>query len=400
MANRTVISGIGIVSALGDSIPEICNRIAAGETAFKETAANTDLSCRYTGCYDDFTAAPYLGTKGLRHLNRCTRMTLAAAGLALADGGFSITPQNEEEVGVILATNLGVDGHIREMERILFTEGADALSPLSSPFCSINAIAGQVAIRLKPKAFNITVPAGFTSAINGLILARNLVASGRAAMVMAGGAEELPGDLINEYDRHRILAASPAAMIPFSTRSRGILLGDGAVFLLVEDMEHALARGASIYAEIGPGFLAFHPEASNTDREQAVREDLRGFFEKNRERPGNVDVIMTSANGAGWDRVEREVLLSTFREDTLIFNLKTWFGEGLAFTSQLQIGFGAALPRLTELPGAFPLKRLKGEPADRPDGEANGPADGVNTILINSCGLDGTYGAALLKKYH
>jgi 3-oxoacyl-[acyl-carrier-protein] synthase II len=400
MANRAVITGIGIISALGDHIPEICNRIAAGKTAFKETAVNTDLSRRYTGCYDDFTAAPYLGTKGLRHLNRCTRMTLAAAGLALADGGFSITPQNEEEVGVILATNLGVDGHIREMERILFTEGADALSPLSSPFCSINAIAGQVSIRLKPKAFNITVPAGFTSAINGLILARNLIASGRAAMVMAGGAEELPDDLINEYDRHHMLAESPAAMIPFSSRSRGILLGDGAAFLLVEDMERALARGASIYAEVGPGFLAFHPETGDADRERAVGENLRGFFEKNRERPGNVDVIMTSANGASWDQIERKVLLNTFREETRLFNLKTWFGEGFAFTNQLQIGFGAALPRLTELPGAFPLKQLQGEPADRQGGEGNFPADGVNTVLVNSCGPDGTYGSVLLKKYH
>lgn len=400
VANRAVITGIGIVSALGDSIPEVLNHIGEGKSAFKKIASdNMDLSCQYTGCYDNFEAAPYLGKKGIRHLNRCTRMTLAAAGLALKDGAHTINPQNEEDVGVILATNFGVESNLREMERIIFSEGADGLSPLTSVFSSINAVAGQVSIRMKPKAFNITVPAGFTSGINGLILAKNLISSGRAGMVMVGGAEELPMDLLKEYDRHNILAKSPSEVIPFSSQPRGILLGDGAVVILVEDLEHALARGANIYAEIGEGILAFHPEECNEDHEKSVRKNLEDFLAKNMERSEKVDLIMSSANGSYLDKVERNIFIHTFMENTLIFNLKTWFGEGFSFTNLLQVGLGASVMGLDKLPGTFLLKGLKGELVDRGD-EWNETLGGVNNVLISSCGLDGTYGSILLKKYN
>lgn len=400
MANRAVITGIGIVSALGDNIPDILNHLGEGRSAFKKiTGDASELSCQYTGCYDNFDATPYLGAKGLRHLNRCTRMTLAAAGLALKDGDFSITPQNEEEVGVILATNLGVDDYIREMERVVFTEGADALSPMMSPYCSINAIAGQISIRMKPKAFNITVPAGFSAGISGLILAKNLISAGKAEIVMVGGAEEIPKDVMKEYDRHCMLAQSPAEMIPLSSSSQGILLGDGAAVLLVEELEHALARGANIYAEIGEGFLAFHPEEGSEGFEKSLRENVADILAKNMETPEDVDLIMSSANGSSLDMIERNVLTHMFGENTVLFNLKTWFGEGFSFTNQLQVGLGAAAFGLHTLPGALRLERLKSEPFN-PERISSAPVDGVNTILVTSCGLDDTYGSVVLKKYN
>jgi 3-oxoacyl-[acyl-carrier-protein] synthase II len=395
--SRVVITGIGVISVLGDSISEIFNCIDEDKSAFKKIInENILLSCQYTGCYDNFDATPYLGKKGLRYLNRCTRMTLAAAGLALKDGGFSITTQNEEKVGVILATNLGVDDHIREMERIVFTEGADSLSPVVSPFCSINAIAGQVSIRMKPKAFNITVPAGFSSGINSVLLAKNLIASGKAKAVIVGGAEALPMDVIKEYDLQNILAKSSEEMIPFSLDSKGILLGDGAAFILVEDLEHALTRKAKIYAEVSDGFLAFHNEESNEGREKSVKKNMDDFLKKNMIQPENVDLIMSSANGSYLDQVEQNVFIKTFSENTQLFNIKTWFGEGFSFTNQLQMSIGASTMRLNKIPGKFPLRQLKHEIIEVKD-ECNDLQKSMNNVLINSCGLDGTYGIVLLK---
>jgi 3-oxoacyl-(acyl-carrier-protein) synthase len=400
MANRVVITGIGIISALSDSVYEILNHIGEGKSAFmKMDGKDLDLSCQYTGCYNTFDAVPYLGKKGLRYLNRCTRMTLAAAGLALKDGNFTIEPENEEEVGVILATNLGVDGFIRDMERIVFTEGADFLSPLVSPFCSINAIAGQVSIRMKPKAFNITVPSGFTSGINSILMAKNLISSGKARVVMVGGAEELSLEVIKEYDQHNILAKSPEEMIPFSSKSGGILLGDGAVFILVEDLTHALARDANIYAEIESGFLAFSPEDSSKDRENSFRKNLESFLHKNKIKPEDINLIMSSANGSYMDQIEQNVFIQTFLDDTFLINLKTWFGEGFSFTNQLQAGLGAAAIRQNKLSGNFPLKQLKGEFVYQKN-ELKELQQEISTVLVNSCGLDGTYGSLLLKKYN
>lgn len=398
MTKRVVITGIGIISSLGESLPEVLQHMTGGLSAFEEIAEKYDnLSCRYTGCYESFDVTPYMGKKGIRQLNRCTRMLLAATGLALKDGLYSINDDNAEAVGVILATNFGVEANLRDMERIIFTEGADSLSPLTSFYSSINAVASQISIRMKAKAFNITIPAGFTSGIDSILLAKNLISSGRSRAVLVGGAEEIPMDLLKEYDQNGILAGFPSEMLPFSLRSKGMILGDGAVVLLLEDLEYALARGADIYAEVGEGFIAFSPEKFGGGSEVFVRNDLDNFLVKNVGSSGMVDLIMSSANGSKVDGIEGDIYTKLFSPETLIATIKNQFGEGFSFTNLLQVGLGASALKVHEFPGTLVLSQLRGE-AGKQSNRKNKQLAGIQTVLVNSIGLDGTYGSVVLKK--
>lgn len=399
MTKRAVITGMGIISALGEGLPEVLRHMTEGLSAFKEVAGeNAGLLCRYTGCYDSFDVTPYLGKKGIRQLNRCTRMLLAAAGLALRDGLYSINSGNEEETGVIVASNFGVEGNLRAMEKIIFTEGADSLSPLTSFYSSINAVASQVSIRMKAKAFNITVPAGFTAGLDSLLLAKNLISSGNSRVVLAGGAEEIPLSLLKEYDQAGLLAQFPAEMLPFSLQSKGMLLGDGAVVLLLEELEFALARGAEIYAEVDAGFISFSPERFGAGSEVFVRNDLECFLAKNLKEAGMVDLIMSSANGSQLDDIEKDICRKLFSRGTFVAAIKKQFGEGFSFTNLLQAGLGAAALKAGRFPGALTLQQLQEESAGLSLGEKAQLA-GVQNVLVNSIGLDGTYGSVVLKKY-
>jgi 3-oxoacyl-[acyl-carrier-protein] synthase II len=399
VTKRVVITGVGIISSLGESLPEVLHHMTEGLSAFKEVAnENDNLLCRYTGCYESFDVTPYMGKKGIRQLNRCTRMLLAATGLALKDGLCSINAENQEDVGVILATNFGVEANLRDMERIIFTEGADSLSPLTSFYSSINAVASQVSIRMKAKAFNITVPAGFTSGIDSILLAKNLISSGGSRRVLVGGAEEIPMGLLKEYDRNGILAQCPSEMLPFSLRSKGIILGDGAMVLLLEDLECALARGANIYAEVDEGFIAFSPERFGEGSEVFVRNDLENFLVKNLRGAGMVDLIMSSANGSQLDGIEKNIYRELFSQGTLITAIKNQFGEGFSFTNLLQVGLGASALKVHEFPGILTLNQLQGEVVELSN-RNNEQLAGVQTVLVNSVGLDGTYGSVVLKRF-
>jgi 3-oxoacyl-(acyl-carrier-protein) synthase len=108
---------------------------------------------------------------------------------------------------------------------------------------------------------------------------------------------------------------------------------------------------------------------------------------------------MSSANGSYMDQIEQNVFIQTFLDDTFLINLKTWFGEGFSFTNQLQAGLGAAAIRQNKLSGNFPLKQLKGEFVYQKN-ELKELQQEISTVLVNSCGLDGTYGSLLLKKYN
>ncbi len=383
MSRGIVITGVGVISKLGDSITQMMDQISDGKTAFSKYREDDESGS--DGRFLEFEAETYLGRKGIRPLNRCTRMLLAAAGLALNDGAFEIESYNEEEIGVVAATNFGVDTSIREMEKTIVTDGADYLSPISAFNSSINAVASQVSIRRKAKAFNITDASGFSAGINSLILAKNLILAGKANAVLVGGCEELSDDLVKEYKQAELLATKSAGMKPFDQYSEGLLLGDGAVVILLEDLDYAKARKAKIYCRVEESFITFYP---NNISSSLVTEFLRSNLVASEGGIHDIDLIMSSANGSVADVKEREAIDAIFKPDVKLFNIKTYMGEGFAFSNMLQIALGAYALKNRYIPVCSALDAdVPPEPGD------------LNKVLIHSLGLDGTHGAVIFGKY-
>jgi len=396
MSSQVVISGISIISCLGDKVSEVISRLSKGCNAYKEIANDADMSCRYSSCYDDFDATEYLGKKGVRALNRCTKMLLAGVMTALDDANLTIDEHLEERVGVILASNFGVEAKSREMGGIVYSEGPKGLSPLSSYYMSINGVASQVSIWTKAKAFNLTVSSGYTSGFDGVVLAKNYIQSGRADVVIMAGAEELSIQLIKDFDRQGLLAKSFKESLPFFKGSDGMILGDGAAVIIIESYKHAVSRKAKFYSSIGSCLTSFVYEMKNHYGFQ-IRNLFLREFSKSVAFPDSVDMIMSSANGTVSDMTEYNAYANTFNPETLIFNVKSYFGECFAFTDLLQIVFGAYALRNRAVLKLPIIGRLKDVIGFRGDKYKNNPLTEINTVLVGSVGADGKFASLLLN---
>lgn len=379
MNKQVVITGIGVISRLGEDIPKIIENIADKNVTF-------DSNMRYT----EFDALPYLGKKRLRLFNRCTRMLLSAIKLALEDANYFIDSGNEESIGIITATNLGADSSLREMEKIVFSEGPDGLSPMTSFNSSINGVSSQASIRYKIKAFNITLSSGFSAGIDSLIMAKHLILNGSANAVLLAGCEEISNDLLREYGENGLITSSYDDFKPFASTSKGTLLGDGAAVILLEEKGQALARNAHIYGEIQEGLITFYPQG--LDKKRLTRDTITALLKRNNLDNKAVDLIMSSGNGLNNDSIEKEVLLDIFNSDTKIFNVKTYLGEGFAFTNVLQIALAAFFLNKRYIPVHKKLNQIEQEAIYE-----NQTVNHLNKVLINSLGMDGTHGAVILS---
>ena len=378
---------MGIVSRLGESFSEVITNLknySENQSALSDNAR-----------YEDFDPVRHLGKKNIRNLNRCTKMFLAAGKLALEDAGITIDQGCEENIGVILASNYGVDTNLREMERALYKDGVVGISPTSAYVVSLNGVTSQMSIRKKAKAFNITTSSGWSSGIDAVLFAKNLIATGRANVVMVGGAEDVPKELTDNFNRQGLLAEDNAASRPFQPESQGMILGDGAAVIILEDSEHAISRNARIFAEVGGSSLTYYHEPDIMPAKY-IKDVLNKFITKNGLELNDVDLIMSSANGSVLDIAELNAYVDLFNTDVSIFNVKSFFGECFGFTNILQAAFGAYLLQYNDIKPVVSLESLKNNSFDFCEKWINMP---FSNVLINSVGLDGNAGALLLQRF-
>ncbi|MDR1066361.1 MAG: hypothetical protein LBL35_02850 [Clostridiales bacterium] len=386
MNSKVVITGMGIVSRLGENFPEVIANL-------NEDRGNQSLSGG--AVYEDFDHVKHLGKKNTRNLNRCTKMMLAAGKLALEDAGIAIHPEYEEDIGVILASNYGVDANLREMERILCADGVVGINPGTSYYASINGVTSQMSVRMKAKAFNITMPSGWSSGIDAVSFAKNLITTGSAGAVMVCGAEEAPKELIDDFNRQGLLAEDSAASRPFRSESQGMILGDGAAVIILEGLERALSRNANIFAEVGECGLTYYHEPGAMPAKY-IKEALEKLIKRSGANPKDIDLIMSSANGSVLDIAELRAYSELFNGDVSVFNVKSFFGECFGFTSILQVAFGAYLLRRNDIKRGASLTSIESGSFDLYEERFDRP---FSNALINSVGLDGNACALLLKPF-
>ena len=382
MSPKIVITGMGIISRLGENFSEVMAKLK------NDSEIRSSLSDNV--CCEDFDPIKHLGKKKLRNLNRCTKMLLAAGKLALNDAGIIINQECEENTGVVLASNYGVDANVREMEEILYKEGVVGINPASAYIVSLNGVTSQMSIHMKAKAFNITTSSG-TDAIS---FAKNLITTRRANVVMVGGAEDVSKKLMGDFYRQGLLAASNAASQPFRPESQGMILGDGAAVIILEESEHALLRNANVYAEVGECGLTYYPDPGVMSA-GFIADAIKKIIVKSGLELNDIGLIMSSANGSALDMAELNAYTGLFDADALVFNVKSFFGECFGFTNILQVAFGAYLIRQNDTKPVVNLGSIKNNRFDFCEKRFGEP---FSNALINNVGLDGTAGVLLLKR--
>src|SRR3989338_3927769 len=301
---RIVITGIGVVSPIGIGKEAFWQGLKEGRSGIKPVTlfdTSTTLS-KLAGEITDFKPEEILGPKGLRNLDRTTKLALCAAKLCLDDANFQVTEENTDDVGVVLGSTMGSVWSISEFDKEAIRNGPRAVNPALFSNTVINSPASQISIRFNIKGFNSTISSGFTSSLDALEYAGNFILMGRASTVLVGGVEELCEQTFKGFYKLEFLSASKNGgqelSAPFDRRRNGAVLGEGAAILLLERWDHAAKRGAHIYGVVEGSGHSFDQKSYNRydlKAEGAKRAIIRALQNASKS-PDDIDYIASSAN--------------------------------------------------------------------------------------------------------
>ena len=275
---RVVVTGIGALTPLGNTAEETWENIKAGKsgagpiTHFDASQFKTQFACEVKG----FNAADHIDRKEIRKMDLYTQYALAAAQMAIADSGMDLETVDKNEIGVVLGVGIGGIKTFEE-EAGNYAVNGPQLGPKFNPFFIPKMIAdiasGQISIQYGFRGPNYTTTSACASSSSALADAFNLIRLGKANAIVSGGAEAaIWASGVGGFNAMKALSTRneepEKASRPFSASRDGFVMGEGAGILILEELEHAKARGAKIYAEmVGAGMSAdaYHLTATHPE---------------------------------------------------------------------------------------------------------------------------------------
>jgi 3-oxoacyl-[acyl-carrier-protein] synthase II len=278
---RVVVTGLGIVSPVGNTVQHAWSSILAGKSGIGRVTRfdPSRIASRIAGEVKDFDVSQYLSPKEARRMDTFIHYGIAAGLQAWRDSGMQITPENAEQVGVNFGSGIGGLPLIEAMHEELRTNGPRRISPFFIPGSIINMIAGNLSILLGAKGPNLAIVTACTTSTHCLGEAAKSIRLGEADVMIAGGAEATVTELtMGGFASARALSTRnddpQGASRPWDRDRDGFVLGEGAGAVVLEEYEHARRRGANVYAELagyGVSADAFHMTAPSEDGDGAFR---------------------------------------------------------------------------------------------------------------------------------
>lgn len=390
------ITGLGIVSPLGvgkDAFFAGLAAIGQGPRGWERGIETFDPS-PYPGAraaeVHDFDGKQYLGDKGLRNMDRLSTLTIVAAKFAAQDAGLRADGKyialGPDRVGICASTAYGSLEAITELDRVAMLENPRFLNPARFPNTVINSAAGYASIWEDLQALNVTVSNGNPGALDALLVADLHLGAGRADCLLVGGAEAMSEGIYLAFHSLGSLAEGGRPYLPGEPDGTGMVLGEGAAFVVIEPDAVAKARGARVWAEVAGYGTAFEPppsealvvHASTLATAQAARAALADAGMS----PADVDVVAASVSGyPGIDAAELAALAEVFGPDVCVAAPKALLGETLGATGAM--GMAVALGWLG---GIAPARIVRGKAPAR-----------VRSVLVMAMGFHGASSAVVVR---
>jgi len=278
---RVVVTGMGVVSPVGIGTAAVWDSVVAGRsgvtavTAFDVTAYPT----RFAATLPDWDPSPWIEAKEARRMSRFQQFALAAALMAVEDAGLVIDESNAERVGVIVGSGIGGLGTMEEQLLILTEKGPGRVSPFLVPMMIVDLAAGHISIRLGAKGINFAPVSACATGNHSIGEAGEAIKRGDADVVLAGGFDcgVTPLGLAGFCAARSLSTRNEdpqGASRPFDADRDGFVMGEGGGVLVLEELEHARSRGATILAELagyGASADAYHLTAPAADGDGARR---------------------------------------------------------------------------------------------------------------------------------
>lgn len=322
MTERVVVTGIGVVTPLGNDTETTWRAVRAGRSGTGPITRfdASDQDVRFAAEVKDFDATAYMDRKAIRRTDRVTQYAMAAASQALADADFRVTDRNADEVGVLISSGVGGLQVLHDQFRVLYERGPERISPLFMTMMPADMPAGYISIAIGARGPNFATVSACATGANAIGEAAEIIKRGDATVMLAGGGESGITQMgIAAFAATRALSRRnddpEYACRPFDATRDGLVIGEGAGVLLLEAEEHARARGARIYCELA-GYAstadAFHitePAPGGAGLARAIRKALK-------KADIGVDAVdYINAHGTGTvynDRTETQAIKSVF----------------------------------------------------------------------------------------
>jgi len=320
MKKRVVITGIGIVSPLSCDKEAFWNNLIEGKSGIAPMTS-LDLSpykCKQGGEVRDLKPEVYLGSKGLKYLNKGTRFLGSASKMAIDDAKLPTDGSLSEKMGIIIGSSLGNFSETTDYFYEIIRNNPSELSPMLSYDVALNSSINYVSVIFKIKGLARTISAGFTSSTDAIGDAYKMIQRDMAKVIVAGGVEQISIDLYLIFYLRGLLSGldgTKEKSLPFDKARNGFVMAEGSYVVILEELQHALDRGAHIYAEIkgfGSTFVGGkkHPEDIRVRR---VEKAMHDALEESGVKKEHVSFISANANGCKMqDAVEAKAIQSYF----------------------------------------------------------------------------------------
>ena len=320
MKKRVVITGLGVVSPLGCGKEAFWNNLITGKSGIAPMTS-LDLSpykCKLGGEVRDLKPEVYLGSKGLKYLNKGTRFLGSAAKMAIDDAKLPTDGSLSEKMGIVIGSSLGNFSETTDYFYEIIRNNPSELSPMLSYDVALNSSINYVSVIFKMKGLARTISAGFTSSTDAIGDAYKMVQRDMAKIIVAGGVEQISIDLFLIFYLRSLLSGLDGVKeesLPFDKARNGFVMAEGSYVVILEELQHALDRGAHIYAEIkgfGSTFVGGkkHPEDIRVRR---VEKAMHDALEESGVKKEYINFISANANGCKMqDKVEAKAIQSYF----------------------------------------------------------------------------------------
>ena len=338
---RVVVTGLGIISPVGNDVPSFWESLCAGRggvdtlTSFDSSAFDSHLAAEVKG----FDPAIYkISVKELRRLEKFVQYSIAASTQALADSGLELDKEDKRRIGVVIGSGIGGLYTIQEQTKIYLSKGPSRLSPFLIPMLIVNEAAGHVAINFGLKGPNSCVATACASGSHAIGDASRIIERGDADIMVCGGAEScIVPTGFGGFCALKALSTRnnepQKASRPFDAQRDGFIIGEGCGLVVLESLEHALKRKARIYAEFagyGMSCDAYHITAPDPDGEGAAIAITQAMRDAGL-NPENIDYI--NAHGTSTklnDKVETLAIkraLGSYAKKVMVSSTKSMTGH-------------------------------------------------------------------------
>ncbi len=411
LKRRVVVTGVGLVTPLGVGIDNVWTKILNGESGicpiprFDTTRHEKKFACEVK----EFNAEEYMSHKEVKRVDLFIQYALAAAKIAIDDAGLDMTKEDAERAGVIVGTGLGGLPTLERYHSILLERGPSRISPFFIPMLIANEAPGHISIQYGMKGPNLSIVTACATGTHSIGDATRAIQYGDADIMVAGGTEaNLTPLTVGGFNAMKALSTrndSPqGASRPFDKNRDGFVVAEGAGIVILEDLRHALDRGARIYAEVaGYGYNgdAYHITAPAPDGEGFVR-CIRMALRDAGLSPDDVDYI--NAHGTSTDlndQTETMAIKAVFKEKAYkvpVSSTKSMVGHLLGAAGAVEAIFSVLAIRDNVCPPTINY--------ETPDPDCDldyvpntARSHVINTALSNSFGFGGTNGTLIFRRF-